>query len=162
MFTARLALLAIEIVAGSIWIGSLACLALVSAASRKTLDGASRIALFRVLGRTYGIAGTSALAIAIGAGAILAWPPSELTGPLRAVFLLGLLLILATAAGMAQARSMTVKRQRLIAAPDDSEAGRAVQKGARLAGVLRGTLGLITLAIVFLGAHVLDQAYAPR
>ena len=51
---------------------------------------------------------------------------------------------------------MTVKRQRLLAAPDDSDARRAVASGARFAGVLRGALGLTTLAIVLLGARLLD------
>jgi hypothetical protein len=80
-----------------------------------------------------------------------------MTGTLRIEFLLGALLVLATLAGMAQARSMTVKRQRLLAAPNDLDARRAVEMGARIAGVLRGALGVITLAIVLLGAHLLDQ-----
>jgi hypothetical protein len=151
------ALLTIGIVAGSTWIGSLVCLALVSNASRKTLDSASRVALFRVVGRTYGIVGTSALAIAIAVGLILAWPPSEMTGTLRIEFLLGALLVLATLAGMAQARSMTVKRQRLLAATADQDARRSVQHGARIAGALRGTLGLLTFVVVALGAHLLDR-----
>jgi hypothetical protein len=151
------ALLTIGIVAGSIWIGSLVCLALVSNASRRTLDSASRVALFRVVGRTYGIVGTSALAIAIAVGLTLAWPPSEMTGTLRIEFLLGALRLLATLAGMAQARSMTVKRQHLLAAPEDPRAKRTVRHGAQIAGVLRGTLALLTFGVVVLGAHLLDR-----
>jgi hypothetical protein len=157
MLTARLALFTIGILAVSTWVGSLACLALVSAASRKTLESASRIALFRALGRTYGIVGTSALVIAIGAGLSLAWPPSDMSGTLGTMFLLSALLILATALGMAQARSMTVTRRRLLDAPTDLDTSRAVQQGARLASVLRGTMGLVTLTIVVLGARLLDQ-----
>jgi len=69
--------------------------------------------------------------------------------------LLAALLVLATIAGMAQARRMTLHRQRLLAAPGDQAAADRVRRGARVAGALRGSLALITIAIVLLGAHLL-------
>jgi hypothetical protein len=143
--------------AASIWTGSLVCLAVVSAAARRVLDGPSRVALFRRIGRVYGILGSASLLVAIVAGLALAWPLSQLTGAQTALFALAGLLVILTAAGMFQARRMTDHRQRLLHAPHDPLAAKAVHRGARFAGLLRASLGGVTLVIVALSAHLLDQ-----
>jgi hypothetical protein len=157
MITGRMTLIAAGMLAASIWAGSLVCLAVVSSAARQVLDGPSRVALFRRIGRLYGIIGSTALLVAIGAGLALAWPLSRVNGTLAALFVLAGALVVLTAAGMIQARRMTVRRQRLLHAPQDQLAARAVHRGAALAGVLRGSLGAVTLVIVVLGAHLLDR-----
>jgi uncharacterized membrane protein len=157
MLTGRMALIAVGILAASIWVGSLVCLALVAAAARRELDGPSRVALFRRIGRLYGFVGSAALVIAIGTGLVLAWPPSSFGTTVTSVLTLSGVLVVATAAGMVQARRMTRERQRLLDAPDDQDAARSVRRGAALAEVLRGSIGLVTLVIIILGAHILDR-----
>jgi hypothetical protein len=73
------------------------------------------------------------------------------------VFGLSGVLVVCTAAGMAQARTMTIRRRRLLESPRDPIAARAVRRGAVLAGALRASLGLTTLVIVAIGAHLLAR-----
>jgi len=153
----RTVLIAIGMIAGSIWVGSLVCLAVVSVAAKQALDPQSRVALFRHVGRLYGLVGTGSLLIAIAAGLALAWPPADMDGTIAALFFLAALLVVATTAGMAQARRMTVARRQQLAAPEDLRAMERVRRGAQVAAALRGSLGLITLAIVVLGAHTLNR-----
>jgi hypothetical protein len=157
MSTGRTVLIAVELLATSIWVGSLVCLALVSGVARRELDAASRVALFRGIGRIYGVVGTGALVVAIGAGVALAWPLDDLDSTGVAVLVLAGILVLVTAAGMAQARAMTVRRRRAIAAPQDEHAARAVRRGGKVAGALRGSIALVTLAMLVLSADLLKQ-----
>jgi hypothetical protein len=150
-------LIAIGMLAGAIWVGSLACLAVVSVAAKAALDPQSRVALFRRVGRLYGMLGTGSLLTAIAVGLALAWPPADMDGAVAVLLALAALLLAATLAGMAQARMMTVHREQLLAAPDDREAIDRVRRGARLAGALRGSLALITLTIVAVGADLLNR-----
>jgi hypothetical protein len=157
MDVGRTVLIALVMLGASVWVGSLVCLAVVSAASRTVLDGSARVALFRGIGRLYGVLGPAALLVAIGAGLGLAWPLSELSGTAAAVFWLSGLLVACTAAGMAQARRMTERRRRLLEAPCDPIAARAVRRGAALAAALRASLGVLTLVIIGVSAHVLAR-----
>jgi hypothetical protein len=61
-------------------------------------------------------------------------------------------LVLFTAAGMAQARAMTALRRRAVTAPDDRAAVDAIRRGRLLAGALRATMALVTLAVLALAA----------
>jgi hypothetical protein len=70
------ALVAIELIASSIWVGSLVCLAVVSQAASASIDPDARVALFRALGRRYGVVGSVALLTAIGVGLAMAATPS--------------------------------------------------------------------------------------
>jgi hypothetical protein len=155
METGRTVLIAAVMLGASIWVGSLVCLAVVSAASRAVLDGSSRVALFRGIGRLYGVVGPCSLLIAVGAGLALAWPLSERSGTVAVVFGLASVLVVCTGAGMLQARRMTIRRRALMEAPRDPDAARAVRRGAVLAGALRASLALMTGAIIALGAHLL-------
>lgn len=154
--TGRMGLIAIGMLGASIWVGSLVCLAVVSVAAKETLDGQSRVALFRRIGRLYGLIGSASLLTAIGAGIVLAWPPADIDGTLAWVFGLAALLVASAAAGMAQARLMTRNRQALLTTPDDRATAELVRRGAALAGALRAWLVLLTLVIVALVAHLLD------
>jgi hypothetical protein len=141
----------------SVWVGSLVCLAVVSIAAKQELDAASRVALFRRVGRLYAGIGMGALLATIAVGFALAWPPTETDHEVMALFALAAVLVIATIAGMAQARHMTAQRLLLLARPEDHRVNARVRRGARTAGVLRGSLALITLAIVVLGAHTLNR-----
>jgi hypothetical protein len=153
----RTAVITIGILAASVWIGSLVCLAAVSAVARRELSGSARVTLFRGIGRLYRVLGTTSLLVSIAVGVVLAWPLDEMSRTVSALFVLSGVLVIVTAAGMAQARRMTLARQRLLARPDDDALAATVRRGATRAGVLRGAIGAVTLVIVVLGAGVLDR-----
>ena len=150
-------MIAVGMLAASVWVGSLVCLAIVSAAARGALDPSARVALFRRIGRLYGVVGTLSLVVAVSIGLALAWPPSAFSAAVSLLFGLSALLLLATVVGMLQARKMTIERQRLLRSPDDMvAAAERVRHGAAVALALRASIGLMTLLIVAVGAHVLD------
>jgi hypothetical protein len=153
----RTSLITIEMLAVSVWVGSLVCLAIVAKVARDELDEVSRVTLFRRIGRVYGVIGTGSLLVAIGVGTAIAWPLSQLGNAGSAMVVLTATLVLLTAAGLVQARRMTVRRRLAISAPDDEHAVGAVRRGAVLAGALRGSMALLTLATLVLGAHVLSR-----
>jgi hypothetical protein len=155
MFTVRVALLTIGIVAASIWVGSLVSLAVVSTVARRTLDARSFVALFRGVGRSYQYIGTGSLLVAITVGVALAWPPSDVHGGLAVEFALGALLLLVSVAGMVQARRMTVRRRRALDDPEDASAASAVKRGAMAATALRVAIALLTFAMIVEGANLL-------
>jgi uncharacterized membrane protein len=150
-------MVAVELLAACIWVGSLVCLALVTSAARKVLDAASQVALFRAIGRRYGIVGTAALLVAIGCGLALAWPPSTWSNTIDAAVALSGVLVLFTAAGMAQARAMTALRRHAVTAPDDRATTDAVRRGRLLAGALRASMALATLAVLVLAAQAITH-----
>ncbi len=157
MLTTSTPLVAVELVAASIWVGSLVCLAVVTAAARRVLDTPSQVALFRAVGRRYGLVGTTALLVAIGAGLALSWPPAAWS-PITdwAVALAGLLVI-ASGVGMAQARAMTRLRRQATSAPEDQGLAVSVRRGRLLANMLRGLMAAVTLAIVVLAAQIITH-----
>jgi len=157
MFAGRTVLIAIEMLAASVWVGSLVCLAIVSSAARHALDPTARVALFRRVGRAYGVVGSGSLLIAIAGGVALSWPPSEFGGTTGVALGLSVVLGGITVLGMLQARRMTKLRQRVIQSPGDTIATALLRRGAAVAGALRGSMALLTLVIIGLGAHLLDR-----
>ena len=142
----------LEILSASVWIGSLVCLAVVSQAARKVLEGPAQVAFFRAVGHRYAFVGSGSLLVAIGDGLAMAWPPATWSATIDTAVALAGLLVLATAAGMAQARIMGALRRRAIASPDDRAARASVRRGRRLATSLRLLMAADTLAIVVLAA----------
>jgi putative copper export protein len=155
MMTGRTVLIATEMLAASVWVGSLVCLALVSSVARRVLDGPSRVALFRGIGRLYGRVGTGALLVAIVAGLAIAGHPSHWETTVTVAVILSAVLVALTLVGMAQARRMTVERQRALDAPRDASIASAINRGAAVAGALRGSIALVTLIILTLGARAI-------
>jgi hypothetical protein len=148
---ASVPLVAVELVAASIWVGGLVAIFVVARAASATLAPAERIAFFRALGRAYALVGCLALLVALAAGAILL-DGHPWDGLLVATAIVAGALLLALATGMAQARAMTRLRRRALHQPrlDDR-----VRRGAVLAGALRGAIGALTLALVVLAAALL-------
>ena len=151
----RTLLIAVELLAASIWIGSIVCLAIVAAEAGRALDAADRVVLFRGIGRRYAVVGTASLLVAIGAGAVIAGRPSEWSALTTASLASACGLVILTAAGMAQARRMTIARRRAAVAPDDAQAASEVRRGATTAAVLRGSMAVVTVTVVALVAHQL-------
>ena len=145
-------LVAVELITASIWVGGMVCLAIVAKAARGVLDESSQVAFFRAVGRRYGMVGTASLLIAIAAGLALSWPPSSWSRTIDAAVVLAGVLVVATIAGMMQARAMTALRRKLIANAGDSSTAVALRRGRLLANGIRGLMALMTLAIVILAA----------
>jgi hypothetical protein len=148
---ASTSLVAVELVASSIWVGGLVAIFVVARAASTTLAPADRIAFFRALGPAYAIVGSVALLVAFAVGAILL-DDHPWDGLLIVTAIVAAALLLALATGMAQARAMTRLRRRALEAP---ELGGQVRRGAALAGALRGTIGVLTLALVVLTAALI-------
>ncbi|MGH9104504.1 MAG: hypothetical protein ACRDZX_01445, partial [Acidimicrobiales bacterium] len=98
---ASTAVVTVELISASIWVGSLVCLTVVTSAARKVLDAPSQVRFFRAVGRRYGPVGTGSLLVAIGAGLWLAWPPGTWTATTDAAIALAGFLVAASGAGMA-------------------------------------------------------------
>ena len=145
---ASVPLVAVELVAASIWVGGLIAIFVVARAASATLAPTERIAFFRALGRSYAIVGSLALLVALAVGAILL-DGHPWDGLLTAAAIVAGALLVALAAGMAQARAMTRLRRRALKAPELDD---RVRRGAALAGALRGAIGILTLALVVLAA----------
>lgn len=157
MLTTSTPLVAVELVAASIWVGSLVCLVVVTAAARRVLDTPSQVALFRAVGRRYGLVGTTALLVAIGAGLALSWPPAAWSPITDSAVALAGLLVIASGVGMAQARAMTRLRRQATSAPEDQGLAVSVRRGRLLANMLRGLMAAVTLAIVVLAAQIITH-----
>lgn len=148
-------LIAVNALASAIWIGGLVTIFVVARVASRTLDPDHRVAFFRGLGRVYGILGSGALLVALGTGALLldrehAWDELAVAGAAVAGALL-----LATGLGMAQARAMTRLRGRALDDPGDPGLADRVRRGAALADVLRGAIGVLTLAILLLASALI-------
>jgi uncharacterized membrane protein len=150
--TASVPVVALEILSASVWIGSLVCLAVVAQAARKVLEAPAQVAFFRAVGRRYAIVGTGSLLVAICMGLAMALPPATWSATIDTAVALAGLLVLATSAGMAQARIMGNLRRRALASPDDHAARTSIRRGRRLATSLRLLMAADSLAIVVLAA----------
>jgi uncharacterized membrane protein len=143
----------VHLLAVSIWVGGFVAIGVASAVARRQLDGAARVAFFRDLGRSHGVVGGAALAVALATGAALladrGWD-----GGAWAATAIAVALVAVTAAGVRQARGMTRLRGRMVQAPGDPALTGAVERGARRALVLRAAIGLLTLALLAVGSAI--------
>lgn len=107
----------------------------------------------RCLGRAYGLAGGSALVVALASGAVLA-SRYRWDGQLAASTAVAAGLVAAPAAGVTQARRMTRLRQDVLRDADSAELAAKVRRGARNAAALRATIATLSLALLALGAVI--------
>jgi len=141
-------LVALNLLATSIWVGGLVAIFVVARAASATLEPPQRVAFFRALGRSYGVVGSVALLVALATGAILL-AGHRWDGLLVAALLLAAALVAATFAGMAQARGMTRLRGQALRTPALAE---RVRREARIAACLRGAIAAFSLALLVVGA----------
>jgi len=141
----------VALLACSIWVGGFVAIGVVARIARAQLDRPAQIAFFRALGRRYLVIGLSALLVALAAGAVLLAQRAWDTTALAAVIVAAALLV-ATVAGVAQARGMTRSRARAVRSPGDADLARRVRRGAVRATILRAAIGVLTLALVALAA----------
>jgi hypothetical protein len=135
----------------SVWVGGFVAIAVVARVARRQLGPPAQVAFFRVLGREYAVIGAPALVIALAAGAMLLEPRAWDATAAGAVAVAGALVV-ATVAGIAQARGMTRLRTRAVGDPDDPALALRVRRGAVLAGALRAAIGLLSVALLALAA----------
>jgi hypothetical protein len=149
--TTQAILLGVFTLASCIWVGGYVAIAVVARVAVRTLAPAQRVAFFRALGRSYVLIGVPSLLVALGTGAGLltdhVWD-----GVLTAAVVVAAALVVTLATGVVQARRMTRLRGRALAAPDDPRLSARVRRGARSAALLRATIGLLSLALIALGA----------
>lgn len=149
--TAGPALVFVALLGACVWVGGLVTIAVVTRIVRRQLDGASQVAFFRALGRTYGAVGGSALVVALVAGAVLlADRPQDALASVAIAVAAALLVV--TVAGVAQARGMTRLRRRALDVPADAATAARVRRGARRAAGLRAAIAALSLALLALAA----------
>jgi uncharacterized membrane protein len=146
----RAALVAIELLAASVWVGGLVAIAVVARCAREQLEPAARVGFFRSLGRRYLRVGGTALVVAYAAGALLlrggGWTDLD-----SAIVAAAAALVAVTLAGVVQARALTRLRAALLAGDPRLDAG-YVARRARRAGALRGLIAAATVTLVVLAA----------
>jgi hypothetical protein len=144
------ALVTVELLAASVWVGGLAAIAVVARCVREHLDPATRVAFFRSLGRRYLRIGLGALLTAYGVGAALIatgnW--SDLKSAIVAT---GAALLIITITGVAQARALTRLRAAAVAG-DPRLADHSIERRARRAAALRGLIVVASVTLVVLAA----------
>ncbi|MGH3245473.1 MAG: hypothetical protein ACRDOI_04560 [Trebonia sp.] len=146
-------LVAVLLLATAVWIGGLVVIFVVARVAHATLGTRERVAFFRGLGRTYGVVGGVALAVALASGAILA-ATYRWDGRLTASAVVAAGLVAATGAGVVQARQMTRLRRDALRTPDNAELTAKVRRGARNAAVLRAAIAVLSLALLGLGTVI--------
>lgn len=151
--TAGAIVLAALVLSTSIWVGGYVAIAVVARTATVTLHPTDRIAFFRQLGRTYLWIGLPALAVALLTGAVLVHG-REWDALLVSTTVIAVVLVASLAVAVAQARRMTVLRRALLDSPQDGQLTELVRRGGRAAGALRGLLGLLSIALVVLGAFL--------
>jgi len=147
--TTTAAVTGLLIFAGSIWVGGLVAIVVVARVAAGTLPPDARVAFFRGLGRSYGVVGTAALAVAYGSGAALVYGRAW-DAQLTATAVVATALVAATAVGVVQARRMTRLRHEALGS-DDIQKAAAVRRGAVRAGALRALIGALSFALLALG-----------
>ncbi len=150
--TVRAVLLGVFTLGSCVWVGGYVAIAVVARVATRTLEPAQRVAFFRGLGRSYLLVGGSALVVALGTGAGLASDHAGDRGLVLATVAVAAALIVSLVAGAGQARRMTRLRATALTARSDEPLARRVQRGARAATLLRATIGLLSLALIALGA----------
>jgi hypothetical protein len=144
-------LLFLHLVAVSVWLGGFVTIAVVARVVRSELPMAAQVEFFRALGRAYGVVAGLALGVALLTGGALllrrGWDERA-----AVAVLLAFALVLATGAGVVQARGMTRLRQRALREPRHPALTAHIERNARRALVLRALIGAITLTLLVLGA----------
>ena len=145
-------LLAVFVIASSVWVGGFVAIAIVARAATVSLDPQHRVAFFHSLGRSYFWLGAPALLIALATGVVLlrghGWDALLVVTVIIAAVLVALLGV-----AVGQAQKMTQLRRCALGA-DDEELLARMARGGRVAAVLRGVLGLLTLTLIVLGSFL--------
>lgn len=148
--TANIVLVAVHVLSACIWVGGFVAIGVVSHVAGGQLTPAARVTFFRALGRAYGAVAGAALLVALAMGAVLIserpWDAATTVG-----VLLACALVLITLVAVVQARRMTCLRERALTAVLEPTLRAVIVRRAAVATVLRGAIGLLTVALVVVG-----------
>lgn len=149
-------LIVVVILACAIWIGGYVTVIVVSAITRKTLDGRTRVDFFRRFGAAIFAVTIPALLVAYASGwtllARLPW-----SGGLTRMAVGSAALLLVVVVGVIQARDLTRLRRRLAAEAGNDNLARTIRKRAHAATAARGLIGILTLGLVINTAVLLTH-----
>lgn len=151
--TGHALLVAALVLATSVWVGGYVAITVVARTAAATLEPAVRVRFFRSLGRRYLWVGGPALLVTLATGAVLL-RGHDWNGLLIATAVSALTLVAVLAVAVGQARRMTRLRRRSVEDPANTRLTQQVTRAARGAAALRALLGLLTLALVMLGAFL--------
>ncbi len=149
--TGHALLVAVLVLATSVWVGGYVAIAVVARTATATLESAARVRFFRSLGRRYLWVGAPALLIALATGSVLL-RHHDWNGLLIATTGAALTLLVLLALAVGQARRMSRLRLRSVGNPANTRMSQQVTRSARGAAALRALLGLLTLTLVAFGA----------
>lgn len=143
-------LLGLVILGAAVWMGGFVAIMVVNATSKKSLEPAQRIALFRGLGRNYlRVAAVAFALMVIPGGVLLALRPWD--GFTLAILLAALLVVVLTCVAVRQARRMTRMRKAALATATTAGTGTPdaapIAHHSRRAWMLRMGIGLASLAV---------------
>lgn len=147
------ALSVVLVFATAVWLGGFVTLVIVARTTRRTLEPAQRVALFRGLGRAFGGTAGGALCIGLACGIALLLGTSWSDLITTAVVLAGCLVV-TTLGGVVQARRMTRLRRAALGDPDNPGVHADVQRGARRATGVRALIGVLSVALVVVGVLI--------
>lgn len=151
--TVEALLVVVLVLATSIWLGGYVAIAVVARSALQVLDPSARVAFFRSLGRKYFWVGTPALVVALAVGVVLARNTTS-DGLAITCIAVAATLVACFVIAVFQARRMTRLREAMLADPTDASREAAVVKGNRIAQSLRGSLGILSFALLILGAFL--------
>lgn len=148
-FALTRALLGLLILGAGVWMGGFVAIMVVNVTSKKSLEPAQRVALFRALGRSYlRVAAIAFALVVVPGGTLLAFRPWD--GFTLAILLVTLLLVVLTGIAVRQARRMTRMRKAALAASVDGAHDAPIGRNAKRAWMLRMGIGLTSLALFVL------------
>lgn len=147
----HLLLLALLIIGAGMWIGGMIAVTMLAVISKRAFEPTVRAAFFRRFARTYFPTFGSALVVAAIAGFIMLIDRGY-DGIAWAITILVIIILVALAAGVVQARAMTRLRTRAAELGDavDADLARQITRQGRSAAALRGSLGILSAAVFVL------------
>lgn len=141
------------LLAASVWVGGIVVTLIVKQVVDRRLDAVAAVAFFRDFGRRFGVVGGVALVVALATGGALltdrGWDALAVVA-----IVLAAAVVVVTGVGVRQARAIGTLRDRALRVPDDRRLADELRRAARRASGLRATIGLLTLALVALGAGI--------
>jgi hypothetical protein len=154
--TWNVVLVFVHLLAACVWVGGFVAIAVVARVARRELEAVAPRGVLSLARQSYGKSGRLRAYGRRPQWDGPAWPARLGSGGRRCRLLalglgLGLALIIATVAGIVQARRMTRLRHQAVIEPRDPRMLALIDRGARQALILRASIGTLTLALLGLG-----------
>jgi putative copper export protein len=154
----------LHLIGAAVWAGGMVMLALAVGAARRTVSEHERIALFRVLGRRFALAGGIALVVLIATGTDMA---SDRLGSVGDLFdtgygerlfaklvVVAIVIALTLFHTLVQGPELSRLRQEAVAYPDDKDLRKEIRRKSAQAGLVSALNLVATLAVLVLAARL--------